>query len=602
MENSFIIQNLLQQDEGVRLEFKNQADLEQIAVTITALINTQGGDMIIGVDDNKKVVGVKNANEQINAIHNFLVEKIKPTAPISVQVINYKGKDVILISVWEGAKKPYSFNNIIYNRENKSSVKAKTDKLSELINDRKESDSSWERMPVLGAELSDLGDSEIDRTIEFYKKYKENAHFEDREDFLMQLGLIQNGNITNACLLLFGDNPTRFIPQAKIRLTIYPNKDTGNKYLGDVTFDSNIFKNISKIFEHLDIEFGRNLSIKGLLREENFNYPRIALRESILNAIVHRDYNSVKSFLQISIYSDRTEVSNYGGLPEGISIKDLKVEHSSILRNPDIAKLCFIRRHIELLGGGTLRMIKDCRINRFKVPEWKDTNSVLTVTFPNVSHHKKDEGVIEGITEGISKDVITKIEGVTEGLTGGLTEDVKDKVKKILLILYKEEGLRTTGIEVATGIPAKTLERYIKTLKDEGIISFKGAGRTGGYYINAKALNKGVTNTIEVTKANLDKVDDGLIDGVNTLLYDGVDDGLIDGVSDGVKIEIIKITELVLGNEGVNAKDIAIKRGKSKPTIERYLRTAKEVGIIEFKGAPKTGGYYLTERMKVKLK
>lgn len=99
-----------------------------------------------------------------------------------------------------------------------------------------------------------------------------------------------------------------------------------------------------------------------------------------------------------------------------------------------------------------------------------------------------------------------------------------------------------------------------------------------------------------------DGVSDGLIDGVNTLLDDGVNDGLIDGVTDGVRIEIIKIVELIIGKEGVNAMDIATKRGKSKPSIERYLRTAKEVGIIEFKGAPKTGGYYLTEKMKEKLK
>jgi len=94
-----------------------------------------------------------------------------------------------------------------------------------------------------------------------------------------------------------------------------------------------------------------------------------------------------------------------------------------------------------------------------------------------------------------------------------------------------------------------------------------------------------------------DGVSDGVSDGVNRLIDDGVSDGLIDGVSDGVKVEIIKIVELILTKEGANALDIATKRGKSKPTIERYLRTAKEVGIIEFKGAPKTGGYYLTKKM-----
>lgn len=99
-----------------------------------------------------------------------------------------------------------------------------------------------------------------------------------------------------------------------------------------------------------------------------------------------------------------------------------------------------------------------------------------------------------------------------------------------------------------------------------------------------------------------DGVDDGVNDGVNRLLDDGVNDGVIDGVNDGVRIEVVRITNLILTNEGAKALDIATKRGKSKPTIERYLRIAKEAGIVEFKGAPKTGGYYLTQKMKEKIK
>ena len=105
MDNSFIIDNLLQQQEGVRLEFKAAANREAIAKTITAFINTQGGDLVIGIDDDKKVVGVENAEKIRESFQNLLIDWIKPNAPISSQVIRYKKKDVILISVWEGAKK-----------------------------------------------------------------------------------------------------------------------------------------------------------------------------------------------------------------------------------------------------------------------------------------------------------------------------------------------------------------------------------------------------------------------------------------------------------------------------------------------------------------
>ncbi len=487
MENSFIIENLLQQKEGVRLEFKAELNIDAIAKAITSFINTQGGDLVVGIDENKKVLGIENAQHQYAIVQNALVDLIKPTAPISVQVISYQKKDVILISVWEGAKKPYQYKGVIYNRIGQTTKTTDPEKLTNLISQRRQADFHWERMPVLGAELSDLDSAEIEQTIKLYVEYKNNTEIEDIEDFLIQVGLLQNGNITNACMVLFGKNPIRFIPQSRIRLTLYPSKTSGNQVLDDKIFEGNIFKNITAIFEYLDIIYGKSLTVKGLLRTDKPNYPVLALREGILNAIVHRDYNSVKGFLQISIYSNRTEISNYGALPNGITIADLKEEHNSILRNPDIAQMCFYRKYIEMLGTGTLRMIRDCKVNKFKIPEWKQKENATTVTFLDVAHNRKSEDTIKGITEGISKGVIARIEGITEGITEGVTDDVKDKITKILLVLYKESGVRTVDIGKRVDIPAKSIERYIKQLKDAGIIEFKGANRTGGYYLTEKA-------------------------------------------------------------------------------------------------------------------
>lgn len=490
MENSFIIENLLQQKEGVRLEFKAQPNIDAIAKSITSFINTHGGDLVIGIDDNKNVLGVEHAQQQSSTIQNALVDLIKPTAPISVQVINYKKVEVILISVWEGAKKPYQYKGVIYNRIGQTTKTTSPEKLTNLISQRKQSDFHWERMPVLGADLADLDTAEIKQTIKLYKEYKKEAKIEDVEDFLIQVGLLQNGNITNACMVLFGKNPIRFIPQSRIRLTLYPSKKSGNQFIDDKMFEGNIFKNITAIFEYLDIVYGKNLAVKGLLRTDKLNYPLLALREGVLNAIVHRDYNSVKGFLQVSIYSDRTEISNYGALPDGLTVADLKIDHNSILRNPDIAQMCFYRKYIEMLGTGTQRMIRDCKENKFKIPIWKQKENTTTVTFPDVVHNRKSGEKTKGITEGISKSVIAKFEGITEGISEGVTDDVKDKLTKILLVLSKEGGIRTVGIEKLIDIPAKSLERYIKQLKDAGIIEFKGANRTGGYYLTKEVENK----------------------------------------------------------------------------------------------------------------
>jgi ATP-dependent DNA helicase RecG len=289
-------------------------------------------------------------------------------------------------------------------------------------------------------------------------------------------------------MVLFGKNPTRFVPQSRIRITLYPSKTSGNQFLDDKVFEGNVFKNITAIFEYLENVFGKKLIVKGMLREGKSNYPVMAFREGILNAIIHRDYNSVKGFLQISIYSDRTEISNYGILPKGITIADLKIDHSSILRNPDIAQICFYRGFVELLGSGTQRMIRDCKKNQFKAPDWKQNDNSITVAFSGVAHNRKTENIIEGITEGVSKRVIEKIEGITGGITEGITEDVKEKLSKVLLVLYKNEGLRTSEIETILQIPVKSIERYVKQLKEANLIEFRGANRTGGYFLTEKII------------------------------------------------------------------------------------------------------------------
>ena len=183
MDNSFIIDNLLQQQEGVRLEFKATANKEAIAKTITAFINTQGGDLVIGIDDDKKVLGIDNAEKVKEGFQSMLIDLIKPIAPISSQVIRYKKKDVILISVWEGAKKPYQFKGKIFTRENDATKLSNRDILTSLIKERKEADFHWERKAVLGADLKDLDIEEINNTISLYQAYKPNSNFEDRRIF-----------------------------------------------------------------------------------------------------------------------------------------------------------------------------------------------------------------------------------------------------------------------------------------------------------------------------------------------------------------------------------------------------------------------------------
>ncbi len=478
MNNSFIIKNLLDKDEDTRLEFKADVSQTSIGKIVTSLINTEGGDVVIGVNDHKEVIGLEHAERKLATLQRTLLEDIKPEAPISFQIINYKGNDVILISTWEGANKPYQFKSIIYVRENTRTKISDASSIANLIAERKNADFHWERRTVLGADIEDLSQREIEKTIVLYKERNSKVTIEDNEDFLIQTGLIKNNNLTNACVLLFANTPVRFIPQSPIRITVFPGRETGDTFIGDRLLNGNLFENIIDTLEYLDIVFGKTIEVVDNLRTEKQNYPHLAIREALMNAVVHRDYNSVNSFLQISVFSDRTEISNYGTLPEGITIKDLKKEHNSILRNPDIAQICFTRRYIEMLGSGTLRMINDCKVNGFKQPKWEESEKTFKVVFEGVKHKNSNEGVSEGVNEGVK---YLSFEGVNEGVNKALND--------VLSIIRNNPELNTTEIANQIGKGISTTERYLKVLKDENLIVFLGSPRTGGYVLKAHLDN-----------------------------------------------------------------------------------------------------------------
>lgn len=474
MDGKFIIDNLLQQNESDRLVFKQQTTEEELAPFVTSMLNGRGGDIVLGIDKNKKVVGIHGVETQ--SISNILKTRIRPFAPIEVNQIDYEGKEVVLISVWEGAQKPYHFDGKIYKKVGEAYVIASNENLGEMLAERKKSEFNWERLPVLGAEIEDLDLDEVRKTMEEYAR-SGNERIYDEELFLMRNGLLKDGNLTNACIVLYAKHPAQFIAQARIKLSKYATDSPAD--LVDVhVFEDNLFKNIDSLFQFLDMNYSKSVKINGLLRNERWNYPRVAVREAILNAIVHRDYNSINGFMQVKLYPNRMEVVSYGILPSIASAVRNGSLVFSELRNPDIAHQCYYRKLIEMMGTGLARMIQVCMANGFDVPRFEINEQVVIVTFPNVSLQTANDKKPQ------TTDMKSYFEGVIEGMNEGISKDLKEKLALILCILKEQPGLRTTMLGEKTNIPVKSLERYVKQLKDAGLIKFLGASKTGGYFLS----------------------------------------------------------------------------------------------------------------------
>ena len=464
MDNTFIIDNLLRQNESEVLEFKTQLSADNIAKHVTSMLNNKGGDIVVGIGDNKQIMGLEKEVD-VSKLLNKLMTEITPAAPVDVQEVAYNGKNLLLIRVWEGSQKPYSYKGTIYQK-----IGSRGKSISKIISDRKDADMNWERMPALGAELSDLDMDEVKQTIESFQATgaKESS---DAEEFLINNGLIQNGSITNACVLLYAKCPSRFFVQSGIMLSVFSSNSPfdlaeSREYTG------NIFKNVEAIFQFLDLRYSNTLSIGGLQRTEKWNYPRIAVREGIMNAIVHRDYSYYQGFVRINIYPSHLDILNYGAMEPIVTFARTGIVEYSVLRNPDIAYQCYYRKLIEMRGTGIPRMKEDCRKNNFSIPEISVDGEIVKVSFPNLQFQRTNNGG-------------NRFEQLLDESFGTLNANVKQKMLSVLTEIASQPGIKAMAIGEATGLPKKSIDRYLTELKQAGIICYKGSRKSGGFYVEA---------------------------------------------------------------------------------------------------------------------
>jgi len=307
----------------------------------------------------------------------------------------------------------------------------------------------------MGADRQDLDDNLISETARMAVAAERwNGSPNDIEGFLHTHGLFVNGGLTNAAVLLFGKQPSRLIPQARLRLLVMPEGKTGNRYSVDKTFESNLLRIVEEIPSALAAYVGGVVSDfkdNKWQRDDHPLYPMAALREGVLNALVHRDYSLTGSIL-ILIAPDSLQISNPGGLPPGLTIADLKRDHPSLPRNPDIAHILFLHGLIEKIGRGTQRIVEECRRARLRDPKWQ------------------------------SSGVETKLSFFISAKSATL-EQLNERQQKIVELLKEKKQLRAGDIVSLLGgkITERTIRNDIQALVDGGWLVRRGRGRSTSY-------------------------------------------------------------------------------------------------------------------------
>lgn len=489
------IESILQKKESATFEFNSTYDKEQIGRVICSFLNGKGGQVVIGLDENHQIKGVTKVDEKADEITRFLENEIVPEPAISVDVQSLKGNKLILINVWQGTNQPYIFKGGVYFRKSRFTVQANTAQLAKLIHGNQERNKRWEAKSAIEVEIDDIDLNEVKSCIKEALSVGRDLNIPSQPlQFLSKYGLYKNGDFTNAAVLLFGNDPVRFFPQIRVRLSVFKTDKTGEKILYDKIFDRNLFQTVNQITDFFNLAYGVSSSFKSTdwKRDDKLGFPRLAVREAVLNAIIHRDYSSYSSSVAINIYPDKLQITSFGKLPKGITIKSLSEDHLSVPVNPDIAHIFFLRKWIEKIGIGTVKMIAQCKDQGFNTPVWNAKGNAVTVTFPGISvPFDYNEGISEGISEGLNSLIDNySSEGISEGTSKGITDSLKGSMLEIIDLLIKNKSLRASEITTRLNKPYKTIERHLKILKDINAITYKGSKRAGGYEVTKELFEK----------------------------------------------------------------------------------------------------------------
>ena len=355
------------QYESERIEYKSQIT-DDIYKEVIAFANTDGGVIYLGIDDKGNPIGIDNVDETYTRLTNGIRDAIAPDVTMFVRYA-LKDNKVIQIEVSEGSYKPYYLKSKgikptgVYVRQGASSVQASSEQIRQMI---KESD---------GDTYEDARSLEQDLTFHAAEIAFERYGVEFSAQKYRALGITQNGIYTNLALLLSDQcHHTTKIAVFKDELC--------TEFRDSKEFGGSVFKQFESAVNYLALCNKTASTIKGVVRTDRQDYPEEAIREALLNALVHRDYSFSGSII-INVNDSKMEFISLGGLLPGLTTEDIRLGVSQP-RNKKLAEVFHRLRLIESYGTGIRRIFKlyeNCPVQ----PTIEVTANAFKIVLPNMN-------------------------------------------------------------------------------------------------------------------------------------------------------------------------------------------------------------------------
>jgi predicted HTH transcriptional regulator len=434
---------LLRRSEGKTLEYKRDlSSTEPFLKTIVAFANTAGGTVVIGIDDKTKhvrgVPGVLGAEERVA---NLIADGIQPQLIPDIEIIPWRKLNVLAVQAYPSNTRPHHLVRLgpetgVFIRVGSTNRRADSVQIEELR--RLNRMESFDELP-----LEELKSEALDFRVasELFSSVQRNINAEEFRTLRMTSQ--HRGRIvpTIGGLLLFGKNRLERFPDAWVQAGRFAGLDRSRlidsaeirSYLPQAAEEAVLF-----VHKHLQKE----AVIGAVRRHQRWSVPPVAIREVVINAIVHADYAQRGSPIRIAIFNDRIEVDNPGLLPYGLTVEDIR-RGVSKLRNRVIGRVFHELRLIEQWGSGIQRMITACNEAGLPTPVLEELGTHFRVVIRTIRTQK---------AKPASKD------------------------RTILEQLAKAESLSTAETAALVGLSSRATFTRLRSLVERGLVVEIGTG------------------------------------------------------------------------------------------------------------------------------
>lgn len=426
----------LYESETVELKEIYTPDIKK---EIIAFVNTNGGTIYVGVQDSGEIVGLVNADFVMQQISNSLRDSVRPDVSMftKIELLQEERKFFIKLTVSQGTKRPYYLSDKglkptgVYVRSGTTSAPASEDAIRMMI--KMTDGDSFESNRSLIQEL----------TFTSLNKEMERRNLEFSEVQMKNLGILSSDYIYTNMGLLVSDQCKH-----SIKFAIFQGSDK-LVFKDRKELTGSLFAQLTDAYKTIDFYNGTKATFHDLLREDERDYPEDAVREALLNAVVHRDYSFSGSTI-INLYSDRLEIISLGGLVSGLSLEAAMLGASQP-RNEKLASLFYRMKLIEAYGTGISKIIS-CYKGQPVQPKFENVEGAFRVILPNT--HAYELGV----------------------------ED--EKYLPILRLFEKQKEITRNDVEAALGIGTTHAINMLKEMLEKELINKVGNGRLTRYVVN----------------------------------------------------------------------------------------------------------------------